>query len=307
MATQVLVNSGESLHVSWYIDGVLTDPDGTATTVTITKDSDGSAIVTGGVASQAGQGVYLYSLQPQARLDRLTVVWSATFNGLAQSVTTYVDIVGGYYVSLNELANMKNLSDSSKFTPAKLIDARLWFEAKFERYTGRAFVPRYKKLVMWGTGSSAMQLPDENIRTLRGVQFGTVNLSDAALANIALEASGRIQHFWPLGVNGPDDSFGIYGSSFPINARITIAYEYGTDFCPDDVRDVAKTAIYDHLLNDQSGRREYSAITDLGIIRYSKPGPDRPFGIESVDEVANDRRRPGWRADRLTAGSVPIR
>lgn len=302
---QVLRNSDERLQVVFYVDGVPTDPDADAVTVTITRD-DGTALASAASAIRLDQGVYAYPLSPQANLDHLTAVWTGMFSAITQSVTTYVDIVGGYYVSLAELRAMKNLDDATKFTAEDLIAARQWFETSFERYTGRAFVPRYKRIVMWGSGGAVMQLPDEYLRSLRTVKFASVDLSSAAIANISVEASGRIQHFWPLGINGPDDSFGVYGSTFPANARITFVYEYGMDACPDDVREAAKTAIRMRLLDDETGRREYALVTDVGVVRYSRPGEDRPFGIEEVDRVANDRRRPGWKADRLTVGSVPI-
>jgi hypothetical protein len=304
--TQVLRNSGEQLRVTFTIDGVATDPDGQAATVTITAD-DGTAVATAATAARISAGVYGYVLAPQADLDVLTAVWSATFSAIPMAVTTTVEIVGGYYVSLAELRALPNLSDTTKFTTADLIDARQWFETKFERYTGRAFVPRYRRLVMWGSGVDTMQLPDQYIRTLRTVSFGTVDLSDAALANIALEASGQIRHFWPLGINGPDDSFGVYGSTFPRNARITLAYEYGLDQTPDDVADAAKQAIRSHLLNDETGRPMLSIADGAGgTTRFATPGPNRPFGIPDVDAVANDRRRTDRQGDTLTVGSVPL-
>lgn len=305
MATQVLRNSGELLTVAFTVDGVLTDADADDVSVTITRD-DGTAIETNAAAAPVSTGVYGYALAPSATLDRLTVVWTGVFSGITQSVTTYVDIVGGYYVSLAEIRALKNLADTTKYPTTDLITARQWFETKFERYTGRAFVPRYRSIVAWGTGTDNMVLPDQYLRTLRAVQFGTVDLSDAALANIALEGSGRIQHFWPLGVNGPDDTFGVYGSTFPRNAQITLAYEYGLDQAPDDVVEAAKVAIAVKLVTDLTGNREISVQTEIGIVRMSYPGPDRPFGIPFCDEVANDRRRTDRHGDTLTAGTVPI-
>jgi hypothetical protein len=281
MATQVLVNSGESLHVSWYIDGVLTDPDGTATTVTITRDSDGSAIVTGGAASQLNQGVYLYSLQPQSSLDKLTVVWSATFNGLAQSVTTYVDIVGGYFVTLNAIRTSPNMPDISKFTTEKLIEARQWFETLAENYCGQAFVPRYKRIRYAGSGHPTL-LADMNVRTIRSVRdytSGTVYTAYTSdeLADIDVDPVGsltRLSNVWRFGTR-----------------NIEIVYEHGMDACPADMADAALDAIRRHLLENQTGRTVLSVADDLGgVTRYSTPGENRPTGYAEVDRVLNSYR-----------------
>lgn len=301
-ATQVLRGSGESLRVKFLIDGVATDADA-GVTVTVTRD-DGTAIDTAAAATSVTTGVYAYSLAPQTDLDKLTLVWTGTFSGNVQTITTRTDVVGGYYVGLDELLAMPNLAG---FTVPQLIDARQWFEEKFERYTGRAFVPRYKKITVWGHGTDTLMLPDQYISRVRSITFGTVSLGTQALANTVFTDDGRVERYWPYLSNATEPSWGVFGQQFPQGTRVTVAYEYGTDETPRDVTEAAGIAIRSKLLNDDTGRPMLSVSDGAGgTTRFATPGPDRPFGIPNVDVVANDRRRPDWQADRLTVGSIPI-
>lgn len=279
-STQVLVNSGESIRATFYVDGNATDPDGNTATVTITKDSDGSAVATNAATTRISTGTYAYALQPQAALDRLKVVWSGTFDSLPQPVTTYLDIVGGYFVTLAELRAMPNLSDPAKFSTAELIEARQWFETLAEHHCGRAFVPRYKKLRMSGSGTSTLLL-DMDIRSVRSVRDYTdattyTAFTAAELADIDIDPLGnltRLTGSWRYGIR-----------------NLVLVYEHGMDACPDNLRAAAKDVIRNHLLEDHTGHQEYALQTDVGIIRFERPGPGAPTGNRTADTVLNSYR-----------------
>jgi hypothetical protein len=272
--TQVLRNSGERLQVTFTVDGIATDPDGQVSTVEVTR-ADGTILQASTGATRLDVGVYTYSLQPQADLDWLTATWTGTFSGIEQSVTTQADVVGGYYVSLAELRSLKNLGSTDKYTRDDLLEARQWFEDTFERHTHRAFVPRYQLLTMSAVPECTLVLPDDDIRRIRSVTVDGTLITVAGGLQQLIRPVGRLT--WS-GFSSALDS-------------IQIAYEYGRDRPTSDIVEAAKIAIRDKLLTENSGLRELSVQTDIGIVRNSTPGPDRPFGIPSVDKVANDYRR----------------
>lgn len=279
-ATQVLRNTAESLPVYFSVDGSETDADGEVT-VTVTRD-DGTALVTGATATHPTFGRYEYQLSPQTNLDRLTLQWTGTFSGVYQpaAATTYVDIVGAYYVSLTDLRAEPTLADTNKFTVSKLITARQWFETLAEQYCGQAFVPRYKRIRISGDGSSTLLL-DPNIRTVRSVTTYTsateyTTFTADELAGIDIDPVGVLTRWsatWPYG-----------------NRNIEIVYEHGMDACPGDLADAALDATRRHLLENQTGRTVLSVADDLGVTRYSTPGMGRPTGYAEVDSVLNRYR-----------------
>jgi hypothetical protein len=271
---QVLRNTAESLRVTFTIDGVPTDADGPVT-VTVTSD-DGTALATDSTASQVTTGVYAYSLAPQPDLDLLTLVWSGAFNGFPAQVTTYAEVVGGFYFSLQELIAMPNIGQ--RFTTAQLVAARQWFESLAESYCGQAFVPRYRRRLYSGRGTDTLLL-EPNTYFLRSVvdNDGTA-FTEEQLVTINLLPTGEAiltdGMVWAVG-----------------NRNIEVAYECGFFTCPEDIHSAALDAVRFKLLDDQ-GRREYSVQTELGIIRMSTPGPNRPTGAPSVDEALVRRRMP---------------
>lgn len=310
MADEVLAKTAVRLPITFSPDGVPTDPDNQTATVTVTRD-DGTVLVADSSTDRLDVGVYAYQLDPQTDLDRLTLDWTGTFGGTPQTITTFVDIVGGYYVTLSELRATTNLGNAAKYPTAKLVDARRWFEDLFEQYTSRAFVPRYRKVTVWGDGSDQIMLPDEHIRRLRSVTIGTTVLDADRVATLEVLGSGLVRRPRPDPLVGQYPTVLANGwplALFGLDQRVTVVYEHGLDEPPEDIRRAARVAIQAELLSDHSGVRELSVQTEVGVVRMSYPGPDRPFGIPMVDARANAWKRGDRDNDNtLTVGSVPIR
>lgn len=278
--TQVLRNSGERLQVTFTVDGVATDPDGNSATVTITK-ADGTVLQASTPTTRLDAGVYTYSLQPQADLNELTATWTGTFSGVTQSITTRVEVVGGYYCSLAELRAEPNLDSTTKFTTAKLIAARQWFETLAERYCNQAFVPRYRRLRLSGDGTTRLFLPDPYVTRILSVTDTATNTlftADELADLVADPVSGAVTRV----------SLGVW----PANS-LWVEYEHGLTDVPDDIHDAAKIAVRDKLLNDQTGRPMLSIADGAGgTTRFAMPGPGRPTGIPDVDAALNGYRLP---------------
>lgn len=262
------------LTVTFYVDGTPTND--APVTVGITK-ADGSVLVAPGAATaNPSPGVYAYSLARQAALNHLTVTWT----GANQTQTTVVEIVGGFYITESELRSRANMADAATFSDAKFLAARQWFEDTFERATGVAWVPRFRRVRIAGNGSGLL-LPDLFPRSLLSVRAYTsatvfTSYTAAELADIDLADSGAATRLHP--------------GSWPYGARnLVMEYEHGADSPPSDVVEAAAVAIRDRLLSKVTGNKVYAVQTSDGIVRSSTPGDRRPFGIPECDAVANAR------------------
>lgn len=185
------------------------------------------------------------------------------------------------YVSVAELRALRPLGEG-KFSDDALSAAIAWFEETFEDYTRRAWEPRVKTVRLDGTGQCSLMLPDIDIRSVSAVSVYSAPATSVAftageLADLVSTAWGELSRF-SLGV-------------FPCGRQnISVTYSYGATAPPADVKAAALDAIRLKVLDDYQGSRQLSVQTEQGIVRTSFPGEDRPFGIPSVDAVANRRR-----------------
>ena len=187
------------------------------------------------------------------------------------------------YVTPAQLRALPNLGDAAKFTDAELTAATTWFETKFERYTGVAWEPRtVVDERLDGTGESTLLIGHMYPISVQGVEVvsdagGITAFTAADLADLRLARHGEIRR--------------VSRGSFPRgDGNIIVDYIHGHPSPPADVVEAALIAIRDKVLTDNVGNRQFAVQTQEGIIRSSRPGPDRPFGIDDVDEVANARR-----------------
>jgi hypothetical protein len=185
------------------------------------------------------------------------------------------------YVTIAEIRALPNLGDALKFTDDELAQAREWFETTFEDYTGLAFVPRVATERVAG-GSRTIKLGHWPVRSITAVRSYTsagafASFTTAELEDLQLGTLGRVKRYslgyWP--------------------ADVEIDYTHGQAAPPADVKREALVAIQEKLMEDNSGRpvdRTYGVATDGVFVRSILPGPDKPFGIASVDAVANRYR-----------------
>lgn len=192
---------------------------------------------------------------------------------------------GSAYVTLEEIRALPNLGDETRFTDDELGTARDWFETKFEAYTGMAFVPRTATERINGSGGSTLMLNHYPVRTVTAVRvYTSVTLNTAftadELADILVDPTGEITRY-TLGA-------WTYGAR-----NIEVVYTHGQTAPPADVKREALVAIQEKLMEDHSGRptdRTYGVATDGVFVRSILPGKDKPFGIASVDQCANEYR-----------------
>lgn len=150
---RVLQNTPATASVVYTSGDTVADPG--AVTVTITRE-DGTALVTGASASGTGATTRLFSLTTThtASLDLLRLDWTSSTLG---TITTYVEIVGGYLFGLSDARGLKPLDNTTSYPAASVVAARTLAEMALEDACGVAFVPRYAREVR--TGRSCELLP----------------------------------------------------------------------------------------------------------------------------------------------------
>lgn len=278
MADRVLRNTAATLRVSWFESEAPASP--TSVTVTVRREN-GTVLDTESVAVIAG--VCTYGLAPQSDLDIITLEWTGTLGGTIQTLTTEVEIVGGFICELADLRALDTISNATKYPAAKLAETRAFCEDKFERATRRTFVPRYARAVLDGNGSSTLWLRHGEARRIIGA---TVDGTAVVTTAWKLSPAGRVR--------AP--------SSFPTGSEVEIRYEHGARFVRGDIKAAALTYIRYLLVTgtDKINDRTLSMSADGMVSTMATAGPNRPTGLPSVDSTLIDYRAPrpsmvgGW-------------
>lgn len=253
-------------------NGVTADAVGTITVGIV--GLDGTEVLAAGSATThpGPTGVYQRALTAAqtADLNQLTVTW--TDSGGGDTVTT-VDIVGGYYFSVQEARQSDaTLGGQAAYTDADVIRVRQEVEEECERITGRAFVPRFARAILSGRGTSYVFLPTGDLRSVRQVLNDGTALTGPEIAGLVLTEHGAIMH----------DS-GVFTLGF---GSVVIDYEYGWDSPPADLKRAALTRLRHRLNMAKSGIPDRARFREEEGLRYGiiPIGPDTT-GIDEVDAV----------------------
>lgn len=262
-------------------DGTLAEPSGTVT-VTVEK-ADGTDVHAAGTATVVGstgvRTVALTSAQT-ATLDRLTATWT---NGTAMW-TTYAEIVGGYYFSLATArafdAGVLGASATVPFTDAQILAARREVEDEFERICGRAFVPRYRRVIVDGTGTDTVVTGVADIRSVRSAKVLESAGGDTAETLSAAELAGLV---WdtPGTLRRTDGDVWDEGASL-----VVLELEYGLDL-PSDVATAALVRLRSRLTmprSDLLDRASSYSPPEGPTVPLTRPDADTT-GIDEVDSV----------------------
>jgi len=288
--TRVLRTAATTLTKTMY-DGETPTDASSAVTVAITRP-DGTVVNTGTATKPpATTGIYTYILpggptSPSSvtwQLDWLTVTWSCTLAGAAVTFTDRVEVVGGYLFGLAEArASDPSLGNANSTTyPAALLAVkRLEVEIECERICGQAFVPRFRRALLNGSGRDALATADAWLRapvraasvayltgqTLTALSAGEVAQLAPTPDGLIMRPSGQV---WPSGMN-----------------NVRVEYEYGLDSPPPDLVDAALLRLKSLLNRPRSGvpDRVSSYSNEAGTFRISMPGRDKT-GIPDVDAV----------------------
>ncbi|MCK2214286.1 hypothetical protein MF672_010855 [Actinomadura sp. ATCC 31491] len=297
MLTRIARTRAATLRHVFEVDETPTDSAGPVT-VEVT-DATGTQVAAG-PATSAGMGVYTFALPAQTGLALLTVAWAATIDGADVVETDEVEIVGGFYFSLRQgRASDSALSDTTKYSTEDLIQARTEVEVECERITQRAFVPRYRRVLLDGTGTRDLLLPDGGDDLVAGVQLRGVRvlrsatmspragqpyvpLTTAQLGALVVTRDGLLRrgdgNVWTEGIG-----------------NVLLEYEYGSDAPPEDLVRASLVRFRSRLNIHKSGipdRATSYTAADGGTYRLTMPGA-AATGIPEVDAVYSRYSRGG--------------
>lgn len=260
-------------------DGEPADP-GTVT-IGVTK-ADGTTVVAAGTATTVGAtGVRTYALAASATtaLELLTATWTSSTHGVR---TTLVEVAGGYWFTVAQARERdEKLNDTTKYSSARIVAVRSEVEHEAEDITSRAWVPRYRRARVEGSGTCELVLPDVDLRSVRSVRvYESDNTTYTAFTAAELAAIEVTR--WGTLIRRD-------GAWFTRGFTTVIEYEYGVDAPPPDLRDAAITRLRHRLNAHRAGipDRATSMQTDSGqTYNIATPGL-RGFvtGIPDVDVV----------------------
>jgi hypothetical protein len=241
---------------------------------TLFEDRDASA------GAELGEYVTELTSVDTDRLDMFLLTWTEADGGV---YTSTAEVVGGFYFSPDEARNAApGLTNSELYPMALLIDARNEVEQECERITGRAFVPRYKRITL--DARQGLRLPDIDIRAVRRLMVGGIQSPVAV---------GQWGELYPLlaeqVANAGEDyqSIGTIGNG-EMSPEVVVEYEYGLEAPPADLKRAVLIRFVDRLGIAKTGapsRNEYQVI-DGQIFTVTQPGVRGSLtGIREVDAV----------------------
>lgn len=273
---------GVAATLSWQPTDATGEPAAPAGTVTVgVTKADGTTVVAAATStSGSGSSPRTYALAAQNALELLTVTW--TDGGDSSTAVQLVEVVGGYWFTLAQAAARdEKLADQTKYPPDRVLAVRAEVEAEFEEVTKQAWVPRYRRETIRGSGHAELVLSELRPRTVRsvraydpdGVTYDTWSAGD--IAELTLTDHGTLRR--------PD------GATWARNSRYVVEYEHGHDRPPADLRDAAITRLRHRLNSHRSGipDRATTLSTEGGqTFALATPGL-RGFvtGIPDVDVV----------------------
>lgn len=280
-----------------------TPTDSTTTVTVAVTDANGAAVSSGNASSAGvGTGKYNYTLPAQAALNMLTVAWTGTIAGAAVTETDQCEVAGGFFFRLSEArASDTALADPTVYLTADLDLARLETEVECELICDQAFIPRYRRLVLGGDGSTDIVIHDANLRTIRAARISPgPNQAFLALTTAQL---GALQLIGDRVLRRTDNAEWTFGT-----ANVIIEYEYGRDRPPTDLRRAALTRLRTRLNITRSGipdRATSFTVAEGGVFRLDMPGPYKT-GLPEVDAVYARYSLRSGAGGRLIPASRPL-
>jgi hypothetical protein len=269
---RVLQNAAATIYARFYLDGTGTDPTPDSATVTITR-ANGTVLVASTAATNAGTGgLFSYQLTTShtALLDRLTASWTSNLG----TITTTVEVAGGFLFSIPQARQIAPLDDTVTYTTDALKEKRVLVEQALEDACSVAFVPRYERERLTGLSWNTTQLGTKwaKVRTVRESTVGGTAVDAAGIASMV--PVGRFVYY-PAGWGLP---------TYPYD--VTVGYEHGYDTPPARVSEAALLLLKNWMVKGPVDDRTTSFSTEDGTFSLSTPGlRGVTFGIPEVDAV----------------------
>lgn len=287
MLTRIPRNASGTLTHTFYVDETATDSSVAVTYAVV--DANGTTVASGTATSAgASTGRYTFTLAAQATLQRGSIAWVATIGGSATTETDYFEIVGAFFFTLKQGRDSDaSLVDTTKYPTSDITAKRLEVEVECETICDRAFVPRYERVVLDGTGTSTILLrptdPTRSVSDLRTIRSVTM-APQVDETFVAFTAAQLAAVTWT-----PDGSLRCTdGNVFTEGLRnVVVEYEYGLDGPPAELVTASLTRLRSRLNFNKSGipdRATSFTVQEGGVFRLDMPGAFKT-GLPEVDAV----------------------
>lgn len=241
--------------------------------VTVTR-ADGTVIIADAVGVVSGTELAIaIAASDIADPDLLTATWLDQAAGT--SFTTRHEVAGGYWFGLG--AAKASDGALSSLDDAAAVAARRVVEDEAELILGFAGVPRFRPALADGAGTSCVELPDVEVRSIRDIRVtasdGTATAFTAdELADLVIDGRYLYRR---------------YGTFAAGRRNVAIGYEHGLDAPPDDLVEAALVRFRDVALRAKSpvsDRAVSHRTADGDLIKLAASGR-RSTGIPAVDAV----------------------
>lgn len=270
---RILQGISTTIQVELTRGGTPEDPSPDSATVVITR-SDGSVVFSGAAVDiDTPAGVFAHTLTPAdtALLDTLTAAWTFTFDGVAQTTTTVVEVVGGFLFTIAEAAAIRlgSATDTigSRFSTAEIVAMRTTVEQAIEGEYGAALVPRFEHETLDGTGRAVLPLRWPLVRAVRSATVGgsAVTVSGIDVGRLGVSYSSG----WTAG----------YGN-------VVVGYEHGLPRPPEILRRMGLLLAKRWLIEGPVDDRATSMSNEDGTFALSTPGRGGSiFGLPDLDRA----------------------
>ena len=243
-------------------------------------DGTGTSVYTGSATPTLGLCTAAVPVAELTELDTYTAVWTDDAESPLQWPST-VELCGGH---LFEVADLRDFdpafASTAKYPEAKMRQARLSAEIRFERAARLAFAHRARRIAVPGDGSFRRRLPDNAVYSVLSASVDGVALTVDELAALVVQEWGALDR--------------VDGLVWTAGKTIAVHYLHGEGYAPEPVVTACKLLAREYLMKSSLSSRAISESTDVGFFRLSVAGPGHSTGIPEVDEVAREfgRDRP---------------
>jgi hypothetical protein len=251
-----------------------TAPTGTPT-VAVTR-SDGAAVTVGSVSGATTSWSYTIPASSNTLLDTYTETWTATIGGTAQTFVDYIEVVGDVIFTIAEFRALGTAyTNTTNYPDATVADMRTTVEQALEDACAVAFVPRYARETLSGTGNRTLLLKWPRVTAIRDITVGDTALTASELALLTYTTAGIVDGYtWTSGTG-----------------NITVGYEHGYPMPPMRIKRAAlllakrwitPSAVDDRAINMTNETGTY-AIMQAGVRGHLF---DLPEVVAAVDQYS---------------------
>jgi len=287
-SADILRGTGGVLEVLLSVDGAPADPDASPMPTVTVLDGRGDVLVATGLATLVGGGsggLRLALTPAQTTLvHELTVVWSFSLGGVAQSASTFHHLVGDVLFTLSEARAYDGgaLAISASYPDSAILAARDRIAEAFAEICQVAFGARYARELLDGDGSESIRVGHGRMLSLRAARIRSGGSWSAftadELADVIVYPTSLLYR----------ETLG----TFPRGRRnVEVEYEHGLQPIPAEIRLAGLRLLRDQLVKSPLDDRATSQAGEFGTFALATAGRNGSyFGLPLVDEVLNRYR-----------------